>query len=385
MRQLGEPIYDKKISSYDFILEMTIEEYYGICSDILRNNIYQRRRVKSSRSIYSTLREDLKTGCVMPPIVLALSINVDREADVCSVISDNKEYLVILDGLQRSYTLIDVVDGLDSEDLTEEERKAILSNRLRVELYTGINKIGVLYRMLTLNTGQTRMSTRHQIEIIYSDYIENDRSGVKMLTELDESSPKNPGEYRFRDVVDGYTSYIDRDYLTLDRDDILDTVKSLENLTKDTQGAQTFEIFIETYNKLVSSIHDVVPDWCGKDLPNGKTPYAKNSLSLFNKSQTITGFGAAVGKLIDYGAIETISSVVESIPNMNHDNLCEGLDQMMLNLEVVKSNAKKIGNDQRMYFYFFFRAFLDKERNECYFNLLGAVKYAMTQYRRETM
>lgn len=385
MRQIGEPIHDKKINSYDFMLDMTIGEYYDLCADILKNNIYQRRRVKSSRSIYSTLREDLKIGCVMPPIVLALSINVANDTDICNVIYESKKSLIILDGLQRSYTLIDVVDELNADELSVEDRESILSNRIRVELYTGINKIGVLYRMLTLNTGQTRMSTRHQIEIIYSDYIENNCLGVKLLTELDEMSPKNIGEYKFRDVVDGYTSYIDRDYLTLDRDDILDTVKSLENLTKDTQESQTFEKFIESYNKLALSINEMAPDWQSKDFSNGKASFAKNIISLFNKSQTLTGFGAAIGRLIDHGSINTISSSVDSIPTMNHDSICEGLDQMMHDLEVVKTNAKKIGNDQRMYFFFFFRAFLDKDRDECYFNLPGAVKYAMAQYRRETM
>lgn len=385
MRQIGDPIYDKKINSYDFMLDMTLAEYHDMCAEILKNNIYQRRRVKSSRSIYSTLREDLKTGCVMPPVVLALSIDVEKDADICDVITKNKTSLIILDGLQRSYTLIDVVDSLNADELSMADRESILSNRIRVELYTGINKIGVLYRMLTLNTGQTRMSTRHQIEIIYSDYIKTNNLGVKLLTELDDVSPKNVGEYKFRDVVDGYTSYIDRDYLTLDRDDILDTVKSLETLTKDTQGAQTFEKFIVSYNKLIVSINKMALDWQGKELSNGKSPFAKNVVSLFNKSQTLTGFGAAIGKLIDLESIKTISSAVESIPTMEHVSICEGLDQMMLDLEVVKSNAKKIGNDQRMYFFFFFRAFLDKEREDCYFNMPGAVKYAMNQYRRETM
>lgn len=385
MRQIGDPIYDKKINSYDFMLDMTLAEYYDMCAEILKNNIYQRRRVKSSRSIYSTLREDLKIGCVMPPVVLALSIDVEKDADICDVITKNKTSLIILDGLQRSYTLIDVVDSLNADELSMADRESILSNRIRVELYTGINKIGVLYRMLTLNTGQTRMSTRHQIEIIYSDYIKTNNLGVKLLTELDDVSPKNVGEYKFRDVVDGYTSYIDRDYLTLDRDDILDTVKSLETLTKDTQGAQTFEKFIVSYNKLIVSINKMALDWQGKELSNGKSPFAKNVVSLFNKSQTLTGFGAAIGKLIDLESVKTISSVVESIPTMEHVSICEGLDQMMLDLEVVKSNAKKIGNDQRMYFFFFFRAFLDKEREDCYFNMPGAVKYAMNQYRRETM
>lgn len=38
-----------------------------------------------------------------------------------------------------------------------------------VEIYFKINRFGNLYRMLTLNTGQTPMSLRHQIEILYGN------------------------------------------------------------------------------------------------------------------------------------------------------------------------------------------------------------------------
>ena len=83
------------------------------------------------------------------------------------------ENLIILDGLQRTYTILELIEELKSEEDNQEELSKVLSNSIRIEVFLGINKIGILYRMLTLNTGQTPMSIRHQIEILYSDYSEH--------------------------------------------------------------------------------------------------------------------------------------------------------------------------------------------------------------------
>lgn len=99
----------------------------------------------------------------------------------------------------------------------DDDKQRVYSNKIRAEIYIGINKLGILYRMLTLNTGQTQMSTRHQIEIIYSDYVDTDIEGIRLLREVDDQSPRRQGEYKFQDVIEGFTSFIQRDYLTMER------------------------------------------------------------------------------------------------------------------------------------------------------------------------
>ena len=73
MKVIGKSIRDKRINSSNYMLEMSLKEYYDLSKDILKNNEYQRRRVKSSSTVYSLLREDLRRGCLIPPIVLALA------------------------------------------------------------------------------------------------------------------------------------------------------------------------------------------------------------------------------------------------------------------------------------------------------------------------
>lgn len=104
-----------------------------------------------------------------PPIVLAYCEAISDGEEIIEVIKRNPSGIKILDGLQRSYTIRDIVLDYESGKVPAEDGNP-LNNLVRVEIYTGINKLGILYRMLTLNTGQTRMTTRHQIEIIYSDH-----------------------------------------------------------------------------------------------------------------------------------------------------------------------------------------------------------------------
>ena len=66
-------IEDKRITSWNIFVEITIGDYLEFAMDILENNDMQRKKVKSSKSVYSLLKTDLKRGCVIPPLVLALT------------------------------------------------------------------------------------------------------------------------------------------------------------------------------------------------------------------------------------------------------------------------------------------------------------------------
>lgn len=73
---------------------------------IIENNELQRKRVKTSKTIYSLLKSDLQKGCIMPPLVLALTkeevidVNNPDEEKLLEYINENSENVLILDGLQ---------------------------------------------------------------------------------------------------------------------------------------------------------------------------------------------------------------------------------------------------------------------------------------------
>jgi len=387
---IKDKIFDNRIDSLNLLIETNIEEYFNISKNILENNEFQRRRVKSSSTVYSLLKTDLRQGCVIPPIVLALGLEAKPKKDednnkLVETINSNKENLIIIDGLQRTYTIKDLVNELTEKNDPEKEK--ILQHKLRIEIYIGINKLGILYRMLTLNTGQTTMSSRHQIEIIYSDYIKGGLEDIKLLKEVDGDTPNNVGEYKFRDIIEGFTSYLERDYLTIDRVNILDNIKSLEKLAVENQNKDLFIEFITTYDKFVKKMNIISNNWSfnENELSSNLSgqPFAKNALKIFNKSQVMTGFGSAIGKLLDFGAIKEVSDVVKLIDELKSENISRDFTTLIIKLDNIRTVAKKIGNDQRLFFHFYFRELFDS-KSDGYLDIEKSINEAYKQYERKT-
>lgn len=380
-------IHDNRIDADNYMFQMTIGEYYDLVKGSLNDNEYQRKRVRNASSIYNLLKQDLKQGCVMPPIVLAYTDIVKDPEDVLEEIKRNNQKLKILDGLQRSYTIKEIVDENNKPDLFDSTEQDPLKNKIRVEVYTGIKKLGILYRMLTLNTGQTQMTTRHQIEIIYSDYKNHcEVEGVKLLSEVDSDSPSELGEYRFKDVVDGFTSYLQKNYLTLDRMDILDNVKNLERLAEEKMSINLFNDYLDCYHGFVKTMNWLAPldlseSQLKEELSLKAAPYATSYVKLFNKSQSMTGFGNAVAVLKDLHVVGGFNEIKGMLDNINGQTAENGFYSLIERLDKVRGLAKKIGNDQRLYFHHFFKKLFDKNEYS-YLDVYEASKSAFDEYVR---
>ena len=230
MRKMSE-IYDKRIDSWNLYMESSYGEYLKFARKIINNNELQRKRLKTSKTIYSLLKNDMQKGCIMPPLVLALvqtgviDVKNIEEETILSYINEHSEEVLILDGLQRTYTLIDADEEMKVKDPMKYQQ--FLKNKLRLEIYVEINKFGILYRMLTLNTGQTPMSTRHQLEMLYSNMLGKEIEGVKLVTDKEGKANPDEGEFIFKNAIEGFNSYMNRNELPIDRQDILDNVKML--------------------------------------------------------------------------------------------------------------------------------------------------------------
>lgn len=385
---ISSKIYDEKIGAYNYSIEITIGEYYELVKDCLKSNEYQRRRVSSSGSVYNLLKQDLIEGCVMPPIVLAICKENIDDNDIMRSISSIGN-LKILDGLQRTFTIRDIVNDYYSGNLNwGYDAENPLHHKMRIELYVGINKLGILYRMLTLNAGQTRMTTRHQIEIIYSEYNNSTTiTGVKMLTELDDESPKQLGEYKFRDIVEGFTSYLQKDYLTLDKKEILDNISDLERLAGVVKDKELFYDFVDTYHHLVYRLHTNMPfDYDEKRLVSEcnltGAPFANSIMRLLNKSQSLTGYGCAMAELCEKRQYEKLKDLHSSIDMVNIDTSELAFRKILTHLDEVRREAKKIGNDQRKYFYCFFSCLYNKD-SYTYLDLVGSADQAFVDYKKK--
>lgn len=382
-------IYDQRINSWNVYVESSFGEYLQFAKKIIHNNDLQRKRVKTSKTIYSLLKSDLQQGCIMPPLVLALTEigvldpqNPDEEK-LLAYINENSENVLILDGLQRTYTLIDADDEMKLKEQKEYEK--FLNNKLRLEIYVEINKFGILYRMLTLNTGQTPMSARHQLEMLYSNMLDTEIDGVRLITDKEGTADPDENEFIFKNAIEGFNSYMNRNELPLDRQDILDNVKVLEHMADENIAEDLFKEFLETYIKIFTTLrkiteNHVVTEEDLQEYQISESPFGKKVSKIFSSSQALTGFGAAAGKMKDLGIIRSLADFADMLEKLEENN--DGYAWMMellAKLDSIKSSSKKIGNAQRMFFQYFFRELFNTE-SDSYLNLEDAVQNGYNKY-----
>lgn len=382
-------IFDQRINSWNIYVESTFGEYLEFAKKIINNNELQRKRVKTSKTVYSLLKNDLQKGCIMPPLVLAFVktdvVDTDNpnQDEMLKYINENSESVLILDGLQRTYTLIEA--DMEMVKKSEKEYREFLNNKLRLEIYVEINKFGILYRMLTLNTGQTPMSARHQLEMLYSDMLNTEFEGVKLVTDKEGAADVDENEFIFKNAIEGFNSYMNRNELPIDRQDILENVKMLENMSDENVSQDLFKEFLENYIKLFSALREITADHVVtkeelQEYEISESPFGKKVSKIFSTSQALTGFGAAIGKMKDLGIITSLNDITVLLPKLKEKNKdYSWLLDLLKKLDLIKISSKKIGNAQRMLFQYFFRELFNKE-SDSYLNLEDAVQNGYKKY-----
>lgn len=214
---------DKKVGAKCLLIDIKIGEYINLIEENLEDLDIQRGKILSrKRDVYKRLIEDLKEGTIIPPISLIFR----KESAVYDKIKDktdlkeiekimNEEIkkgdFSILDGLQRTYCILNAIDDLRSEE-------SFLKARIRAELWCDITYTALLYKMLVLNTGQVKMSMKHQIEILniplrkkISEIVSRMNISVTFSTYKNPISTDNIYTYKFSDIVEAFTSFITKD------------------------------------------------------------------------------------------------------------------------------------------------------------------------------
>lgn len=387
-------LHDGRINSTNYMVEMPIEEYLGISRDILKQNEFQRRRVSSSKTIYSLLKQDVLKGCVIPPVVLALtSVAVQqsiKKEEVSSFVLSHKNDLVILDGLQRTYSLVDLEAELIAKG-DQDNLKMFYGQRLRVEVYVGINRLGILYRMLTLNTGQTPMSLRQQIEILYLDYTKAPVGDVVLVREADNRPIADIKEYNFRETLEGFNSYLERNELPIERTDLLENITSLEKLSEENQEQDIYRDFLASWHDFIVKINTLTnaeefsADHLNEYVKEFGNPFGRNVVQIFKRSQAITGFGAAIGRLKDFNLISGFEAIQEASGRLNISiPPQEYLMRINSTISWITGNSKRIGNAQRMYFQYYFREIFNPD-GDCYCKPDKAIDVALQRYKSQNL
>lgn len=362
MKILSKSI-DYKIKTVNILCSFSFLEYVDLSKKIIYNNEFQRRRVKSSNTIYSLLKKDIESGCIIPPIILAHRSELSKDLDylidiididfITNIIDNNSSELIILDGLQRSLIMLDLSESYKDIDYRSE---------IRIEILFNITTTGIIYRMLTFNTGQTQMSLRHQIEILFSSLKFNDEE-IELISEKDNALAKEINQFKFIDIIEAFNAYLERSEMPINRVDILDYIDKINIFTKYDFSRDILYDFTNTYYIFLTKVINFM----------NYEKYSKNYIDLFlnffKRPQAISGFGASIGNLIDNNVFSNFSEVqmlLESKKMVFDDNTFNNL--VIIDIDI-KENAKKIGNEQRKFFLLFFNNFLYKENSfDCFLN-----------------
>ncbi|WP_026967510.1 hypothetical protein [Algoriphagus terrigena] len=399
-------LLDERIGAANVLVDLTIKEYLAVASDITDNNEFQRRKVIKSK-IKEILREDLLKGCSIPPIVLSIKTDSLGEdfnyktfsaTDIDHILKAFEEKtLLIIDGLQRTYVMLGIEEELQREEKLHGKKSEVfekfLEQKIRAEIYVGLDRLGILYRMITLNTGQTTMSTRHLMEILYFDYRQTGIDDIKFVTDKQgDVIQANTNEFNFKDALDGFNSYLEKDENLFERTEILDNIKTLNTLAKEEYKKDLFKEFMITYKKLLDAFVTYSQDWKYNpedfnisELAIKALPFGKSIVEIFKRSQALTGFGAAVGylKVNRELTIDDFNKMMDSL-NEKGGDFDYGFKLILKYLDIIRDKSKKIGNDQRFFFRHVFE-FLFDPNSESHLIFDQAVESAFNKTRSEKL
>lgn len=396
MIEIKSILNDERISAYNALVEISVGEYLNFAKNVIDNNEFQRKKVIKSK-IKEILRDDLLKNCLIPSIVLAISNErtgtIKNESDFasCNEIIQNaikENEILIIDGLQRTYVLLNLEEELIKSNQVNELEK-FRKHKIRSEIYLGLNRVGLLYRMITLNTGQTTMSTRHLMEILYFDYSKIGVAEIKFVKDQEESIiSETTNEYNFKTILDGFNSYLEKNETLIERTEILDNIKSLGILKTEIDNKDLFRDFILVFKYFLDTLVQKSNSWkYNKESIDERTlksnPFGKSTLDIFKKSQILTGFGAALGYLKEVKNID-FQGIRKMIPNITVDNndWNAAFYVLLIQLDSVKEKSKKIGNDQRFFFKFFFRGLFNPD-SDYYLDISKSINYAYNVTREE--
>lgn len=197
----GKPIKDKVLNAYYFV-GFTNYKYAITKLFPLVQRLSIQRGVQTP-SFYSRLRDDLKIGCVLPPLTLAFILDTDKTTPDDKYINSEIENGFVLDGIQRLNALQRAYSELD-----DESKKAFEERVLHLNIIIAPSMDRLLYRMITLNNGQKPMSPRHQIDILSETIFDFDSLSLRNQTHKKKQVSTDRLAAHRSDIVKGYIAFL---------------------------------------------------------------------------------------------------------------------------------------------------------------------------------
>jgi hypothetical protein len=291
--------YDNRIRNFMISARADYEWYLGKTQGSEENLAIQRDVIKGTKP-YRNLRTDIKMGCILPTIVLAVR-NID--ASVTGNYNENDGFItaskVDLDSLQEAISQttpadVDIIDGLQRTnalrqtmaELDENGRRDFLRRSLRLEIWVNIDFFPLAYRMLLLNAGQRPMSMKHQIDILSGGLAKDleDLHGIEIMKLKDHKRRVKPGQFHLSTLAQAFQAWmqrnpnVDRTNLVVETMIVDEALESLGIDLTDNDGNQrdSFRQFVDWLLQLDRALGD------------GQNRF-------FGNDTVVLGFAAAIG------------------------------------------------------------------------------------------
>ena len=217
--------FDNRINSFMVSARADYEWYLEKTEGSEENLAIQRDIIKGSKP-YKNLRADLKLGCILPTIVLAvrqIEASVLEKYDPengfmkasrddlnkleSAIAATTPAHVDIVDGLQRTNALRQTL-----EELERSERPVFLHRSLRLEIWVNIEFFPLAYRMLLLNAGQRPMSMKHQIDILSGSLATDlqDLPEIEIFRLKDHKRRIRPGQFHLSTLAQAFQAWMQR-------------------------------------------------------------------------------------------------------------------------------------------------------------------------------
>lgn len=231
----------------------SINDYLKLVGDDFENFTIQRKR--ESHKAYKRLKDDLKNGALLPSITLALKPHLVGNAEaLLDKPQELEKYLEqgnladILDGLQRTYLIKDLVD---EGHQFPSDQEVLLEYWIEGEISR------LIYRMIVLNAGQKAMSMRHQIELLFMSLKETiceEIQDIEIFVEKDGARRTLPKKYSLGVIASAYHAFLTRS-TEIDKNDLVSSALIKDTVMDASEDEHTakFSEFIK-YFKLIKRI-----------------------------------------------------------------------------------------------------------------------------------
>ncbi|HEW98215.1 MAG: hypothetical protein DRR16_26555 [Candidatus Parabeggiatoa sp. nov. 3] len=212
-------IKDNRTGCYSLLISYPLKDYLDLVKSAYENKgglEKQRTALKTStaKRIRERMVSDLKAGTILPPVVLGIVLSETQVKQLAQLsyfmtfISNAKESLTIIDGMQRTTAMNEVVRLLSSD--SEQKDKYLNETQVRVEYWIAQSINSLIYRMLVLNTGQVPWNLKRQIEVVFNPIITEIKNSNPSLTllEIDDSKSRHKaGQYQTDKLIELFLAF----------------------------------------------------------------------------------------------------------------------------------------------------------------------------------